>query len=86
MGISSHIFVVKIVMMFGERPKINDKRGRGWSIFLKKNFTLMKMFNECHRFRIGKLTKLNLPRNAHRHFFRLDNPHHGHQSLDQKYI
>ena len=28
----SQIFVVKIVMMCLKRPKINDKRGRGWPI------------------------------------------------------
>ena len=32
----SHIFVVKIVMMFFKRQKINNKIGRGWPIF-KKN-------------------------------------------------
>ena len=29
----SHIFVLKISL---KRPQINDKRGRGWTIFFKK--------------------------------------------------
>ena len=32
-GHLSHIFVVKICNVCLKRPKINEKRGRGWPIF-----------------------------------------------------
>ena len=35
-GHFSHLFVVKIVKVCLKRPKINNKRGRCWPIFLKK--------------------------------------------------
>ena len=34
-GHFSHIFVVKICNVCLKRPKINEKRGRGWPIFKK---------------------------------------------------
>ena len=37
----SHLFVVKVVMMFVWKDKKKRKRGRGWPIFLKK-YTLLK--------------------------------------------
>ena len=39
-GHFSHIFVVKIVMTNLKRPKINDIRGRGLPIFIKKHKVL----------------------------------------------
>ena len=47
MDIFSHIFVVKMVMLFFEKTKKNDKRGRGWPIFLKKSSKLKQNFWEC---------------------------------------
>ena len=42
MDIFSLWFVVKIVLFFWKRPKINKKRGRGWPIFFLKKIDFQK--------------------------------------------
>ena len=47
-GHISHIFVVKIVFMFVcKRPKLEDKRGRGWPILKNNGQTTLVQRNIC---------------------------------------